>query len=446
MTKRHSFKYRSLAAIREELEKLNLDLPLCEDLSVLKNGLEAGIRLNNRLAVHPMEGTDSNPDGTPGKLTRRRYLRFARGGASLLWFEAVAVNQQGRSNKYQLFLNKENAPSFSSLLKDIRKAAREKNGFEPYLVVQLTHAGRFGDNKTILFHQKELDQISGVEEELEVISDSELEQLADDYLNAARLAYEVGFDAVDIKSCHRYLLSEILAAHTREGKYGGSYENRTRFIKDVYRSVKKEVDIDLAIRMNITDLLPYPYGWGTDKDNRIDLNEPSKLVRELKEIGVKVFNITASTPYVKPHISRPYDKPGLNGYQPPEHPLVGVHRLTNLARHIQQEVEEAIVVGTGVSWLRQFAPYLAAGMVKEGYARVIGFGRESFAYPDFAIDILENNGFDKSRVCLTCGKCTDLKAAKKITGCVVRDNKIYLEPYQQLRQEGLKKGEEKGIK
>jgi 2,4-dienoyl-CoA reductase-like NADH-dependent reductase (Old Yellow Enzyme family) len=88
-----------------------------------------------------------------------------------------------------------------------------------------------------------------------------------------------------------------------------------------------------------------------------------------------------------------------------------------------------LVVGTGFSWLRQFAPNIAAATLDSGWADIIGFGREAFAYPDFAHDILYNNGFKKNNVCLTCGKCTDLKVAKKITGCVVRDKDVYLKPY-----------------
>lgn len=436
MKKIYKFNYKSLKDLQKDIEQLNLDMPISRELKICNNKqrINCDSVLNNRLAIHPMEGTDAKADGSPGNLTGRRYKRFAQGGAALIWFEATAVNVQGRANKHQLFLNNSNLGNFSNLVDLVKQTARKKYGdnFNSYLVLQLTHAGRFGENKTILFHEDELDQASGVKEKLSVISDKELESIENDYLKSAVLAKKAGFDAVDIKSCHRYLLSEILAAHTRQGKYGGSYENRTRFVKNVVKKIKGKVDIDLAIRLNIYDSIPYPYGWGTDKENNMDLSEPKRFVKELEQLGVKLFNITASTPYLKPHINRPYDNPGSIGYQPPEHPLIGVHRLLCLSKVVKEELDDSLVLGTGFSWLRQFAPYVAAGVLQEGWADVIGFGREAFAYPDFAYDIIHNNGFDKKKVCLTCGKCTDLKAKKKYTGCVVRDRKVYMPVYKNL--------------
>lgn len=433
----YKFDYQTLEDLKEDIKKLDLELPIKEELELFNNeiSLNYDTIINNRLAVHPMEGTDANKDGSPADLTKRRYKRFARGGAGLLWLEATAINKQGRANEHQFFINCKNIASFSKLVNMLRETAKEQYGenFDPYLVLQLTHAGRFGNNKTILFHEDKMNQISGVEKDLPVISDQELALLEDDYLDAARLAQKAGFDAVDIKACHRYLLSEMLAAHTRSGKYGGSYKNRTRFIKNVVKKIKENIDINLAIRLNMFDSIPYPYGWGTDKDNNMDLSEPRQLVRELVELGMNIFNVTASTPYMKPHINRPYNNPGVNGYRSPEHPLIGINRLVYLARVIKEEIKDnGLVVGTGFSWLRQFAPYIASGMLDKGWADIIGFGREAFAYPDFARDILYNKGFKKNKICLTCGKCTDLKAAREVTGCVVRDREVYLPVYQKM--------------
>ena len=433
MKKKYEFNYKSIGDLKEDINELNLEMKTNKNIDIFneKINISSNRKIYNRLAVHPMEGTDAKSDGSPSELTKRRYIRFSEGGAGLIWFEATAVNDQGRANEYQLFLKQENLNEFSYLVDLVREKAKDKYGdeYDPYLILQLTHAGRFGENKTIMFHEDSLDKRSDVDPDLPVISDLELESLEDDFLKAAQLAKKAGFDAVDIKSCHRYLLSEMLAAHTRDGKYGGSYENRTRFIKNVVKKIKSNVDIDLSIRLNIFDSIPYPYGWGTDKDNKMDLEEPKKFVKELAEIGVKIFNITASTPYIKPHISRPFNKSGKSDYQAPEHPLVGVDRLIKLGKIIKNELNDSLVVGTGFSWLRQFAPNIAAATLDSGWADIIGFGREAFAYPDFAHDILYNNGFKKSNVCLTCGKCTDLKVAKKITGCVVRDKDVYLKPY-----------------
>jgi len=428
-----NFSYSSLNDLKKDLYNNNLSLPLQENLEILKQEIKVkGLKISNGLAIHPMEGADANDDGTPSKLTERRYKRFARGGAGLIWMEAVAVNNDGRANKDQLFLNQENLNSFKKLIDLIKTEAAAVNGKDhnPYLVAQLTHAGRFGENKNIIFRDEYLDAAAHLDKDYHLMSDRELNQLKNDYLQAAKLAQKAGFEAVDIKSCHRYLLSEILAAHKREGKYGGSYENRTRFLKGVIKEVREQVDIDLAVRLNIYDAIPYPNGWSTDYTGEMDLTESKRLLSELEELGVKIINVTASTPYLKPHVNRPYDK---GSYRPPESPLKGAVRLLKLSKFTQENFS-GVVIGTGFSWLRHLAPYIAAGMIKEGWMTMAGFGRQAFAYPDFARDILENNKLDQNKVCITCSKCAELKAAQMKSGCVIRDQEIYLPLYRQLKK------------
>lgn len=436
--KHKKFSYKSLEELKKDMELLNLNFPIDDDISVLREEVKEGDKvIPNRFVIHPMEGADANSDGTPGELTLRRYRRYAEGGAGLIWFEAVAVNESGRGNELQLYLNENTVDAFKDMVDMVRQKAKEAMGedFSPYLVIQLTHAGRFGEKRNILFHHELVDNAARISPDKEPMTDEELEQLENDYLKAAKLAKEAGFDAVDIKACHRYLLSENLAAYTREGKYGGSYENRTRLLKNALKKISEEVDIDLAVRLNTFDSIPYPYGWGTDKDGNEDHSEPKRLVRELEELGVKIINVSAATPYVYAHITRPYDQPGKLGYEAPEHPLIGVNRLLCLGKMIKEELKDTLVVGTGFSWLRHYAPYVAAGVVKEGWANMIGFGRQSFAYPDFARDIIEKNEMDPRKVCITCSKCAELKAKKKHSGCVVRDTEVYVPIYKELLEE-----------
>lgn len=441
MVEIRKFNYRSLTDLKEEISRLGLEIPVTDNYEVLKEKVSLGVGsvIPNRLAIHPMEGADANPDGSPGKLNLRRYKRYTDGGAGLIWFEAIAINEMGRANDMQCFLNKDTVESFKKMIDMVRKEAQNEYGedYDPYLVIQLTHVGRFGQHKKILFHHDLVDEApaANISPDHPVMEDAELERLEEHFVNAARLAREAGFDAVDVKACHRYLLSENLAAHTRGGKYGGDYESRTRLMKNAIRKIDEEVDIDLATRLNIFDAIPYPYGWGADKDGNEDHREPRRLVRELEELGVKLINITACTPYLWPHINRPYDQPGNIGYEPPEHPLIGVERLLRLARITSEETTDCKVVGTGYSYLRQFAPYVAAAVVEKGWSDLIGFGRQAFAYPDFARDILYNDGLERSKVCVTCSKCAELKAKKKHSGCVVRDNEVYLPIYRELLKE-----------
>ncbi len=429
------FSYKTLQDLRADAKVLQVTLPIQEDLAPLAAPLAVnGGQVENRLGIHPMEGCDGESDGSPGPLTHRRYQRFAAGGAGLLWFEAVAVHPRGMSNKRQLRITPENVDAFKVLVEEMHNTAASAWGGRPYNVFQMTHSGRYGLDKQIAVHSPELDAKVKLAADHPVITDDELEALVEHYVAAAKLAKEAGFDAVDIKGCHRYLLSELLGAHSREGRYGGSYENRTRMFRDIAQAIKGAVDIDLAIRFNSYDALPLPFGWGCDEQGEADLTEPKQFVREMEQLGVGLFNVSASSPYTAPHISRPYDQPGRFGYPPPEPQLKGVARLLNLGREIKQELPNSVVMGTGYSWLRHMAAEVAAGTVQEGWTDIVGFGRGAFAYPDFANDILRGSGMQRSKACITCTKCAELKASKALSGCVVRDSEVYLEPYRQLDQ------------
>lgn len=429
------FSYKTLQDLRDDAKALQLTLPIQEDTAPLAAPLTVNRgRVENRLGIHPMEGCDGESDGSPGPLTHRRYQRFAAGGAGLLWFEAVAVHPQGMSNKRQLRITPENVDAFKVLVEAMHDTARQAWGGQPYNVFQLTHSGRYGMQRNIAVHIPELDAKVGLEPDYPVISDDELAGLVDHYVQAAKLAKAAGFDAVDIKGCHRYLLSELLGAHTRPGRYGGSYENRTRMFRDIAEAITAAVDVDLAIRFNSYDALPLPYGWGCDEHGEADLSEPKRFVHDMEQLGVGLFNVSASSPYTAPHISRPYDQPGRFGYPPPEPQLKGVDRLLNLGRELKQELPNSVVMGTGYSWLRHMAGEVAAATVAQGWIDIVGFGRGAFAYPDFANDILRGPGMQRSKACITCTKCAELKASKALSGCVVRDSEVYLEPYRQLDQ------------
>lgn len=425
--KDQKFNYSSLAELQADLSKFDFELPLTENTKILNKEIKTNETIiPNRIAIHPMEGADANDDGTPSELTRRRYKRFANGGAGLIWMEAIAVDDAGRANQSQLYLKEDTLDEFKKLIELIK----DESKIAPYLVAQLAHSGRFGNNNIIVFREEYLDSVSITENDFHIITDSELDQLQLEYLKSAELAAEAGFDAVDIKSCHRYLLSSLLAAYNREGKYGGDYQNRTRFLKETIKKIKENVDIDITVRLNIFDAIPG--GWATDQDGKPDLKETVRLLGELESLGVKMINVTASTPYLKPHINRPYD---MGAHKSPEHPLRGVQRLLELTKFTRDNLEKTLVIGTGFSWLRQYGANVAAGMIESGWTDLAGFGRQALAYPDFAEDIFQKGEMNKDKVCISCSKCAELKASRKKVGCVIRDQEIYLPIYRELQQE-----------
>jgi 2,4-dienoyl-CoA reductase (NADPH2) len=428
------FRFATLDDLRDAIELLGLSIPLEEDTSFLVRPANvAGRTLPNSMAIHPMEGCDSTPDGAPGPLTFRRYSRFAEGGAALVWFEACAVVREGRANPRQLMLTRANRDQFARLLGGLPD-------HRPFTVLQLTHSGRYSrpidDAKPVIAcHDPLLDADRGIPPDYPIITDDELERLEDAWVEAAKLAFEVGFDAVDIKSCHRYLINELLAAHTRKGRYGGSYENRTRLLRSIIGKVMAIAPRGRIVtcRLGIHDAHPYPYGWGMDSNDPFspNLEEPNRLVRELYEMGLPLVNITIGNPYFRPHVNRPYDRPVEGGEYPDEHPLVGVERLIGLTREVQEYVPQIAVVGSGFSWLRNLWPYVASACLRDGAMRIVGLGRQAFAYPGFAREIIETGKLQRRHTCIGCSGCTQIMRDGGPTGCVSFDSEVYGPIYRQ---------------
>ncbi|HUU19339.1 MAG TPA: FAD-dependent oxidoreductase [Sedimentisphaerales bacterium] len=437
------FQLSSIEDLEQLGSRLGVRIEAAEDVSILAEPVRAGkLLIPNSLAVHPMEGCDGDSQGRPGKLTLRRYERFAAGGAGLIWAEATAVVPEGRANPRQLWLHEENKDCFAAMVKMMREVAPEH---KPVIVLQLTHSGRYSKPEGIghpiiaqrdpyrdaLAPQKKPDtnRKSKIPDDWPLVSDEYLDKLQDAYVTAARIAFEVGFDAVDIKSCHGYLINELFACHNRTGKYGGSFENRTRFVLEVIDKIHRELgkDTPVVTRLGVYDAIPYPYGWGVDKDDyrKPDLTEPKKLIGLLQQRGVNLINVTVANPYYNPHVGRPFNEAIVGGYEEPEHPLVGVSRLVNLTGKIQKEFPDIAIVGTGYSWLRTLFANVAAANKANGLTTLAGAGRMAFAYPDFAKDIITKGRMYPEKVCVSCSACTQIMRDRGMTGCVVRDNEIY---------------------
>ena len=388
-----------------------------------------------------MEGFDADHQGRPGELAFRRYRRYAEGGSSLIWFEATAVVPEARSNPHQFYLHPGSLDTFKRLVDSTRKHAYR--GQDLLLILQLTHSGRYskpeGKPRPIIAHHSPiLDPPLGLPPDYPLITDDDLDVLQERFVQAARMAAEAGFDGVDIKACHRYLVSELHASFTRENsKYGGSFENRTRFLRETAAKIRREVpSLIVTTRLNIYDAIPYPYGFGVarDGDTAPDLFEPLQLIRKLLALGLPILNASMGNPYFNPHVGRPYDQPIVGLNPPQEHPLEGVARLIHLIGQVQRAFPDLPVVGTGYSWLRHYFPLVAAGVVERGLATLVGQGRGAFAYPDSVKDLIEKGKLEPRKACVACSACTQIMRDGGQTGCVIRDNEIYGPQYRRHRR------------
>jgi 2,4-dienoyl-CoA reductase-like NADH-dependent reductase (Old Yellow Enzyme family) len=456
------FNYRSLEELALSAEQVGAGHVRFEpDPEKVKGGLGRKVELRsftigNSMCIHPMEGCDGTLDGRPDELTWRRYDRFGDGGAKLIWFEATAVREDGRANPRQLWITPENVDEYARLLDRIRERHREAWGTTDDLLVpmQLTHSGRYSvPTRIIAYHNPFIDAKTGTPPAYPCITDDELERLEDNYVAAAGLALRAGFNSVDLKVTHGYLLAELMGAKTREGRYGGSLENRCRFMRNVLGKLRAAYGNKLILCMRLGCFdgvpysrdpetgagipckfpVPYPYGWGVNPDNPLepDLTEVKQAIGWFREWGIELLNVSAGSPYYNPHIGRPFEKPDDGNYEEPEHPLLGVDRHFRIAAELQHAIPDLPMVGTGYSWLQKYSINAGAWNIAQGNISMMGVGRNSLAYPDFARDALEKGELDELRVCKTLTYCTFLMRQKDHplgqypTGCPPFDKGVY---------------------
>jgi len=458
------------------VERLNLHIPcdrqvLSGDISPLAQPITVdGLIIGNRFAVQPMEGWDGTPDGKPSDLTFRRWRRFGSSGAKMIWGgEAVAVQDDGRANPNQLVLNEHTRDDLARLREALVEEHRKTTGSTEGLVIglQLTHSGRYSRPKDkpeprILYRHPILDRRLNLPEDYPVLTDGEVRQIIDSFIRAAKLAWQIGFHFVDIKHCHGYLGHEFLSAHTREGDYGGSFENRTRFLREVVKGIQAEAPgLRLGVRLSAFDmvpfrpdpqtsrpgkpgigipepyehLLPYRWGFGVNPHHPVepDLTEPAAFLNLLNHLDIRLVNLSAGSPYYNPHIQRPALYPPSDGYQPPEDPLVGVARQMWAVRTLKEQFPQLVIVGTAYTYLQEYIPHVAQAAVREGWTDLVGLGRMMLAYPELPRDVLEGRPLQTKRLCRTFSDCTTAPRNGLPSGCYPLDEFYKRAPFNTLR-------------
>lgn len=412
------------AEFKNDLLGQKLEIPYSMDTEIYKKPLVLyGKKLPNRIGIQPLEGFDSESDGSPSPYVYRRYLRFVSGGAGLIWFEACAVSEDGKCNPCQMMLNGGNVQAFKELLTAMDNKAYELGREPSFKVLQLTHSGRMSKNgswEEIALSPKK----RGDDDIACIASDDKIAQIVTDHINAAKLAAEAGFDAVDIKVCHGYFLSELLSAFNREGRYGGSFENRTRALFEIIDGIREQIGdkIGICVRLNAYDSEAYPDGYGIVSENgklRADLSETVLICELLKQKGVELVDISASAPGKRLFGPEPTD----NKYRKYSVPC----DLLMAVKLLKEKVKDVCFMCTGLSSFGEYGGYVGAGGIEDGWFDIAGFGRQALAYPEFASDILDGHGMDAQKCCINCDGCYGLMAPEfSGTGCIVRDREEIL--------------------
>ena len=465
MSTKHKPKYKRIAQLKtpndfqEYAKSVGAQLPFDQTLAPMNQSpyhktykLNSGRTIGNRLCILPMEGWDGTTEGRPSDYTKRRWKNFAISGAKLLWgCEAVAVQSDGRANPNQLVIERSNLDEYKSLFESLNVYHREKFGNTDDLVIglQLTHSGRFCkpyDKKKlepkILYHHPVLDKKFGLREDHPLMTDDYIDRLIENFVAAAVMAQEAGFHFVDIKHCHGYLGHEFLSARTRDGKYGGSFENRTRFLRSIAEGIKAEAPgLELSVRLSAFDWIPFTKGedgmgvpeklngssysfsfGGNPSGIGEDLAETNQFLKLLQQLNIQLVCITAGSPYYNPHIQRPALFPPSDGYQPPEDPLVGVARQLRITGEIKKTFPDLTIVGSAYSYLQEWLPYVGQNALNNDLTDFVGLGRMVLSYPELAEDILKGQPLKRDKICRTFSDCTTAPRNGMISGCFPLDD------------------------
>ncbi len=396
-------------AFRAHAASVGADLPFDDppEVAALAAPLEvAGRSCPNRFAVLPMEGWDGTDDGRPTDLVRRRWSRFGSSGAGLVWGgEAYAVRPEGRANPHQLC----RGPASAEDLTELRALLAP----DQVAGLQLTHSGRW----SLEPRPGRVDPLLDGRRSGPPLTDAELDALADDYVEVAALAQQAGFDFVDVKACHGYLLHELLSGHERPGPHGGDLAGRSRLLRTVVERVQA-AGMRVGVRLSAFDVAPHrpgPDGTGEPEvDGAFGFDEPLAL---LDLLGVDLVCVTAGSPYYSPHVQRPAYFPPSDGYSPPEDPLVGVARLLAMCAELAAARPHITFVATGLTYLQEWVPHVASALVRTGGAAFVGLGRMALSYHDLPADVLAGRELDRRRLCRTFSDCTTAPRNGLVSGC-----------------------------
>lgn len=388
------FYLHTLDALRAEIARLGLTMPVEENVAILAQPIDiGGRRIPNRFCAQPITGCDGTPEGAPGELTRRRYERYAAGGFGLIWVESTTAGTGGDAKR--LRLNERTLDAFRSMVDTTRAAAAENLT----IILQLTSA-----------------------------SDGEVERARDELVHAAALAARAGFDGVDIQACHRTLAGRLLRGSS-------SFEERSHFLLETLAAIRAaNPQLLLAVRLSAYDAARGGFGVSTSDYRKPDLAEPARLAQVLHAAGVALLNVTAASPNLRAPAPGRALKPLTDADLPDEHPLTTLDRQLHIARAMREASPGLAVIGSGFSWLRAFVPQVAATAIAGGAIDFAGLGRGALAYPDAPNHVFTHGKMEPTAACMVCFACSALRAGGDPVGCVIRDSASYGGVYRHMRR------------
>jgi len=398
------------------------------DTKFLNERLAVGPKVApNRLVNQPMECNDADPNGDPSELTRKRYRMLAEGRAGIIHIESASIMPGSLARKNQLLFGPKNRAGLSRLVEEM-KSINDKS----LIITQLNHSGAVSEpfSEVVSYYPV-------ANREVRILTDQDIEEIRDHFIESAKLSHSIGADGIDLKMCHGYLGGQLLRpANTKDGRYGGSFENRSRFFREVAEGIRTELsdkDFVLGTRFSFYEAIPGGFGTGGPTEVVEDPAEPLAFCRLAEELGFHFLNVSGGIPVMTAEVTRP-----TKGY--PQ----GVYRQFGWAARVKEAVGLP-VIGSAYSYLRDGRAnlagtdgekrsllYWACNNIAEGRADMVGIGRQSLADPLFAKKALAGD-LKEIRYCLACGGCSSLLVNQGRVGCSAHDP-FYKEELREVRK------------
>ena len=170
---------------------------------------------------------------------------------------------------------------------------------------------------------------------------------------------------------------------------------------------------------------PYPYQFGVNPDDptQIDLRETIAFVALCGELGIKLLNTTAGSPYYTPHLQRPAAYPPSDGYQPAYDPLIDLARQIEVVRQLKADLPEGMaIIASGLSYLQEYLPHVCQALLRDNWTDCVGLGRVVLSYPDILAAGMAQGELEKRLICRTFSDCTTAPRKGLPSGCFPLDD------------------------
>ncbi|NLW77876.1 MAG: FAD-dependent oxidoreductase [Ruminococcaceae bacterium] len=332
----------------------------------------------NRIVMSPMEVGLADAAGLPTEAYIAYYEARARGGVGLIIPGIARVNDvHGGFSRTQLSVAGDNC------IAPLGKLAEAMHRHDSRIFIQLQHPGRENSKAfaPLLAPSAIPCKLSRVETRAMTLE--EIKELIGQFIEGAVRCQKAGIDGVELHAAHGYLINQFLSPYTnkREDAYGGSFENRMRFITEIIEGIRARCgDYPISVRLTGDELL----AMNGVTEPYLDLKESIKIAQRLEQLGIDVLNISVGI----------YET-GMTSIEPIS---FAQGWRTDIIRAVRDEVKLPVIANNLVR-----EPAIAEKMLADKLVDFVGVGRALFAdecWGNKAID-----GTMNIRKCISCLHC-----------------------------------------